>query len=270
MAESEHMVIKGLTVVPVKFDEARTTVHYVYLKQHDVRQKGGDDVKPKDRTVFVGNVPPWATEESFKHAFGCCGRVENVYFHAKPCKGKPAEDNSKRRELFPKMDHRVAYLVFKNQQSVNKALHLSYTKSLTLSTKKSPIVHGCARYKQMYLESRQTDVAELKKQVTERIMEHDLKEQEIEEVLKNAEPDDEGWTVVTRVGKNKGAPRTEAEDRRVKQKEGRKRKRKEMTNFYTFQTREQKKQKIEELREKFEMDRSKVEIMKAQRKFKPF
>lgn len=47
-----------------------------------------------------------------------------------------------------------------------------------------------------------------------------------EEALKDAEPDEEGWVVVTRVGKNKGAPRTEAEDRRVKQKEGRKRKRK--------------------------------------------
>ena len=47
-----------------------------------------------------------------------------------------------------------------------------------------------------------------------------------EEAQKEAEPDEEGWVVVTRVGKNKGAPRTEAEDRRVKQKEGRKRKRK--------------------------------------------
>ena len=44
--------------------------------------------------------------------------------------------------------------------------------------------------------------------------------------LKGAGPDGGGWVVVGRAGKNKGAPRTEAEDRRVKQKEGRKRKRK--------------------------------------------
>ena len=40
-------------------------------------------------------------------------------------------------------------------------------------------------------------------------------------------------------------------------------------NFYQFQIRESKKQKIIELREKFEADKKKVERMKQDRKFKP-
>ena len=40
-------------------------------------------------------------------------------------------------------------------------------------------------------------------------------------------------------------------------------------NFYQFQIRESKKQKIVELREKFEADKKKVERMKQDRKFKP-
>lgn len=39
-------------------------------------------------------------------------------------------------------------------------------------------------------------------------------------------PDDEGWITVTRVGKNKGAPRTEAEENRVTIKDRKKRKEK--------------------------------------------
>ena len=40
-------------------------------------------------------------------------------------------------------------------------------------------------------------------------------------------------------------------------------------NFYQFQIRDSKKQKIVELREKFEADKRKVDRMKQERKFKP-
>ena len=56
-----------------------------------------------------------------------------------------------------------------------------------------------------------------------------------------------------------GAPRE-----RVKKNE------KELTNFYKFQIREQKQNKLFDLRKKFDEDREKVAQMKAGRKFKPF
>ena len=48
------------------------------------------------------------------------------------------------------------------------------------------------------------------------------------------EPDEEGWITVTRYGKKKGAPRTEAEDKFVKDKQQRKRKKK--VSLSLFQT----------------------------------
>jgi len=39
-------------------------------------------------------------------------------------------------------------------------------------------------------------------------------------------PDDEGWVTVTRYGKSKGAPRTEAHEKRLSKKEKKKRKEK--------------------------------------------
>jgi ribosomal RNA-processing protein 7 len=44
----------------------------------------------------------------------------------------------------------------------------------------------------------------------------------------------------------------------------------ELTNFYRFQMRENRQNKLMDLRKKFEQDREKVALLKAQRKFKPF
>ena len=45
---------------------------------------------------------------------------------------------------------------------------------------------------------------------------------------------------------------------------------KELLNFYSFQQREGQREKVAELRRKFEQDKRRVEDMKARRKFKPF
>ena len=44
----------------------------------------------------------------------------------------------------------------------------------------------------------------------------------------------------------------------------------ELANFYRFQMRQDKHNKLEDLRKKFEHDREKVAILKSKRKFKPF
>lgn len=44
----------------------------------------------------------------------------------------------------------------------------------------------------------------------------------------------------------------------------------ELSNFYRFQMRQDKQNKLEDLRIKFEKDRQKVAMLKTNRKFKPF
>ena len=44
----------------------------------------------------------------------------------------------------------------------------------------------------------------------------------------------------------------------------------ELKNFYRFQIRQEKVEKLEELRRKFEEDKQRVAMMKESRKFKPF
>nr|KAG5703159.1 hypothetical protein BaRGS_027324 [Batillaria attramentaria] len=166
---------------------------------------------------------------------------------------------------------KVAYIVFKRSDSVQKALTLPYSKPLLLSTAENPVVTGIEKWKQHYLDQT-TDVAEMKKEVTRFMEEYDKKVEEEQKQAKEMDgvPDDDGWITVTRVGKNKGAPRTEAEEKRVTIKDRKKRKEKELVNFYSFQIRESKKQHIVELRKKFEEDKQRIAMMKAARKFRPY
>lgn len=48
------------SVIPVQFDTRCNHPHYLYLKKHVTREN--DEAKPKDRTLFIVNVPPYATE----------------------------------------------------------------------------------------------------------------------------------------------------------------------------------------------------------------
>jgi len=130
------------------------------------------------------------------------------------------------------------------------------------------------------------------------------------EEAKQQQDDEEGWVKVTRGPKGaKGRPHSEAANKRTLQKEIRKRKRKELMNFYTWQHRNTQKERewsrspgwslsleeveapssvkrlfpwlashvyflfpsdIADLRKKFEEDKQKIALLRAQRKFRPY
>ena len=87
-----------------------------------------------------------------------------------------------------------------------------------------------------------------------------------------AEPDDEGWVTISRNSKKKstiGAGRSEKVKARLKAREAKKRKNRELRNFYKFQLKETKLKKLSDLREKFEVDKERQRKMIADRKFRP-
>ncbi len=73
-----------------------------------------------------------------------------------------------------------------------------------------------------------------------------------------SEPNEEGWVTVTR--KRPMKPQTFPK----------RKKKKELVNFYCFQQRESQREQIADLRRRFEEDKKRVVEMKAHRKFKPF
>jgi hypothetical protein len=48
------------TAFPVKFNAESTTQHWLFYKEHSVREKNAS--KPPNRTLFIINVPPYCNE----------------------------------------------------------------------------------------------------------------------------------------------------------------------------------------------------------------
>jgi len=84
--------------------------------------------------------------------------------------------------------------------------------------------------------------------------------------------DEDGFTVVKSRNKRK---KSNADGKSGGKEKGRKRTKKdraseELKNFYRFQVREQKRDGLVSLREKFAKDQEKIAALKAARKFNPF
>ena len=84
--------------------------------------------------------------------------------------------------------------------------------------------------------------------------------------------DADGWTLVkgsTR-SKKRQALQLEEESNRAREQANKKLKKNTVVHFYKHQEREQKKERLLQLREKFEQDKLKIAKMKQERKFKPY
>ena len=87
--------------------------------------------------------------------------------------------------------------------------------------------------------------------------------------------DDDGWITVSRHTSKKSKPLGNASSKgqaKIKAKDSKRRHRKELLNFYKFQTREKKLDRLNELKDRFEADKIKQAKMKQDRqdrKFRP-
>ena len=157
-------------------------------------------------------------------------------------------------------------MVFIKSASVDKIIKNDLNETLLISTDSNPVKTGiekwCMEYKKQY-----PNPDDLQKKVDKYMAAFDAKtEKEKQELEKIAnQTDDEGWTLVSYGGKKLSAPA-----KKVTTKERKKRQKKELVNFYTFQQRESKREHIAVLRKKFEEDKKKIEMMRAARKFRPF
>lgn len=261
----------GFRVLPAKFSESSDSCHFLYIKEHKVRD-GSDTSRPTDKTLFVLNVPPYGTQESLKTAFSRCGAVRGVYLQQKPG-ALPAKSTppSKFFDIHCTKGFKVAYVVFKNPQGLINAMNLPTIEPFVFSTQKCPISVGIKKWAEEY-RSALVNPTDLQKDVDAFMQLHD-KKLEKEDAAAEADagvPDEEGWIKVTHKGRKPGLRRTETVSNRIMERERRKRERKELLNFYTWQQRESKREHIAQLRRRFEEDKQKIALMKAQRKFRPY
>ncbi|XP_071983241.1 ribosomal RNA-processing protein 7 homolog A [Engystomops pustulosus] len=252
----------GYIAVPVRFSEEEAPHHCFYATQEHL-----DDTRPRNRTLFVINIPGYITEDALSEAFSSYGSVESVEILDKPgCRvGKPAKRSTHFNQKMSK-GFKVAYIVFKKEFGIEK-----FSSALVISKEDNFIKAGIEKWISDY-EASFIDVAALQAEIDKYMDKYDGKEKKKEVKAKEKEgvPDKEGWITVTRKGRRPGTVRTEAMNSRLVEKERKKRAQKELINFYTWQQRTKTKEHLDELRKKFEEDKQKIALMRAQRKFRPY
>ncbi|XP_004642435.1 ribosomal RNA-processing protein 7 homolog A [Octodon degus] len=259
----------GYSAIPIKFSEKQRASHYLYAREHRVRE-GAKSSRPQKRTLFVLNVPPYCSEECLSRLLAPCGPVQSVELQEKPdLVESPKESKSKFFHPKPIPGFRVAYVVFQRPSGVAAALALR--DPLLVSTESHPVLSGVHKWIHDYGDS-VADPEALRVEVDTFMEAYDKKIAEEEAKAKEEEgvPDEEGWVKVTRRGRRPVLPRTEAASLRVLERERRKRARKELLNFYAWQHRETKMEHLAQLRKKFEEDKQRIELLRAQRKFRPY
>lgn len=253
----------------LKYSDNSVSKHCLFIKQHNVREK--NDLKPPNRTLFVLNAPSYCTEENFKRVFGTFGNVTSVYFHKTPNANLPPKETSSFFFKYKAIkEFKVAYIVFESESGLKEALEWEGDEPLVLSSKELPTFSGlrkwCAEYNNQIPNPQcmQKEIDAFMESFDQESTKKSCQEKE------SMEADEEGWVTVTKKGKKPGFSRKESIEKKILAKEKLKRSKKELLNFYTFQIRESKMKHLAKMRQKFEEDKKRINLLKQSRKFKPF
>ncbi|XP_075151516.1 ribosomal RNA-processing protein 7 homolog A [Haematobia irritans] len=262
--------IEGYKVVPLRVSPDSEHCHSIYMKEHFIRLM--DPNKPKGRTLFLLNVPPYVTENSLETFFKQIGPVVSVTFAQKAGRDEDQKWQEKVTEfsnIEAPFTFKVAYVVFKTTNSVSRALEVKSVDLFSPTSKESYVVTGMQLWHSQYTD-KILDMEKTQTYIDEYMAAYDEREKEAAEAAKTTEADADGWVTVGKQGNNSGFEQTESNIGKLEEKMERGRKKKELTNFYTFQIRESKMKNIVELRKKFEEDKKKIETLKQTRRFRPF
>lgn len=262
--------IDGFTVIPVKLYEKIESCHYLYCRLHNARTF--DNHTPQGRTLFVVGVPPYCSEDSLKLIFATCGTIDRVILSDKPSNQPHVVEQVKPAFRKSKECFRTAYIVFKSNKAIIAATSMIFDKPILMTSDEVRVETGINKWCREYEEAQTMNTDQLQTNIDEFMTGYDerVKKAAEQEKVNDGVADEDGWITVTRTGKYKGVPRTEVEEERTKAKERKKGRQKELLNFYTFQIRETKRERIADLRKKFEEDKQKIATLKTSRRFRPF
>uniref|UniRef100_A0A182LVP4 RRM domain-containing protein n=1 Tax=Anopheles culicifacies TaxID=139723 RepID=A0A182LVP4_9DIPT len=249
------------TVIQLKYDLLDTNGHQLFVKEN--ASKATCKQKPAGRTLYVLNVPPYATEEALRHAFSAAGDVERVVLQEKPSNKESAPFEIMAKHVFC---FKVAYVVFAKPDALKKFLR---TKNINpLDSEEHPMLIGLPKWTKAHRE-RIPDPAALQQEIDEYMETYDKKIEEQKAKESNNAADEDGWVTVSK--KNSGVfLQKEMVVKKLEKKIENDRSTKELKNFYTFQIRESKKDDIISLRKKYDRDLKKMEQIKKAKRFKPY
>lgn len=256
---------KQFSVSEYKIGDEKAVLRHFFVKQHI----GNHDIKPSDRTLLVMNVPPYVNDKCLKLLYEDFGAIERIFFHKKPQSGADeSEENSdsvfsNKKQI---VGYKCAYIVFKKPSALAKAL-----KCVELGIIPLDIIDpvGIDKFISVY-KSNFIDIHKVRNEVEQFMTYYDQSFEEEKQKSKDMTVDEDGWITVTKHSKTPKIPRKEGVSERIIQKQKKALEKQTLLNFYRSQMRQQKEDKLDELRKKFEKDKKRIQLMQQNRKFKPY
>jgi len=287
-AGAQNGAASASPVSPSPFPSS-SLIRYLYYKAHQTNSamQQTDDTIKAGCTVFVVNIPFYYTSEHLTQLFSCFGTVESCSFiqplnsigsaalllHSHNIHDIPPIGAVEKSHV-----HRSAYVVYENEESVDMAMKTDLSRMVQPCPEEEEdeqhvgIKHWLSLYHQ-----RHPDVSQLQLQV-DRFMEGFDARVSSERAAaraggrKGEVTDADGWTLV-RSSKSASTKRAalerEEETMRAQERAAKKQKKNQIIHFYRHAEREAKKERLQQLREKFEQDKMKIARMKQERKFRP-
>lgn len=250
--------------------DKQTYAREIFVQEHAVKRPEAD--KPAGKTLFLVNIPPYVHKKQLEYAYASAGPIENIIMKESATAPTPLATTTTTTSKYFNTDKpidkfKVAYIVFKSTKSLQIALQKTEVK-LFSDSGESVLCTGIEKWQKDHTNAI-TDETELDGEVNSFMKAFEAREEAERKEARQTEVDADGWITVKR-GKNAGFEQKESIVKALEEKMAKDKKRKEFTNFYTFQLRESKQKHIHSLRKKFEQDKLKIDALKKARRFKPF
>ncbi|KAJ3907999.1 ribosomal RNA-processing protein 7-domain-containing protein [Lentinula edodes] len=295
---SSSTLINGFTVIPISYSSS--SIHYIYARAH-VSNKKAPNSWPSGRTLFLVNAPPDAAERDLILLLKPYGTVEKVIFDSDSAVEDADEEDSDSEdgeeeggvhnhgdeEILPlpsmplrklRRTGQTAHVVFLDTSSLDRFFSASHTKPrswpnsseepsglshyLALSDSLRPPLDAVRQHANSAMDLYEFELAKSKRQ---------SKYKKGEAIV-----DEDGFTLVTRggaYGQTVGggvAVATKKFQETGETSERTKKRSKEKTSFYAFQKAEKQRNELLQLKKNWELDKAKVEKLKASRRFNPY
>jgi ribosomal RNA-processing protein 7 len=86
--------ICGFKILPIHMN--RGAIHYMYMKKHESRQDS--EATPKDRTLFLLNLPVDTTDQHIKRLLKPHARIVSIKYHTRGSQQEEDEDEEEEQE----------------------------------------------------------------------------------------------------------------------------------------------------------------------------
>ncbi|XP_070503656.1 ribosomal RNA-processing protein 7 homolog A isoform X1 [Chironomus tepperi] len=258
--------ISEFKVLKLRFSENdEKDAHQIFMKKYRSDKKSSN--KPAGKTLLVLNIPPYVTKESLMDVFNVIEDVDTITLIDDYSNEHKTKYNIPSKFFNDKIPFKflIGFVVFKKSSSLDTILTLSDLPPMNetpAGIEKWTVEHN---KKIININDMQSEIDEYMKHF-DKIVDNNQD---------NTEADEDGWIQVGKKGHYAGFKQSETVVHRLEEKLQYQRKKakknlQQISGIYAFEARENKKQELIELRKKFEEDKSKLQAMKQNRKFKPY